>query len=35
MGKSSEVNLEAPFNTAGDDSNPLALDPNHFPILHH
>lgn len=35
MGNFSELNPEALSNTASDDSNSLALYPNHFPILHH
>lgn len=35
MGNFSELNPEAPSNTASDDSKSLALDPNYFPILHH
>ena len=30
-----ELNTEAPANIANDDSDFQALDPNHFPILHH
>lgn len=30
-----ELNTEAPANAASDDLDFQALDPNHFPILHH